>query len=82
MPLVRILSSKLTPEEHLGFLRRQWKEGPQAFHEDYANELFSALFYQPWSAEQETEALVLLAELSMWTTQPAGCVPSSSRSTD
>ncbi len=63
-PLIRILSSRLTAEEHLAFLRRQLEEGPEANRANYAEQLFAALLAQPWSAEYENEAFALLPRLS------------------
>ncbi|MHC4400407.1 MAG: VIT domain-containing protein [Planctomycetota bacterium] len=63
-PLVQILSSRIGTEEHLAFLRRQWKEGPKEYRASYANELFDALLGQRWSAELEDEAFALLEKVS------------------
>jgi len=63
-PLVRILSGRLSAEEHLAFLRKQLQEGPKKYHAFYATQLFNALLGQPWSAEHEDEAFGLLEKLS------------------
>ncbi|MBN2473222.1 MAG: hypothetical protein JXB62_01340 [Pirellulales bacterium] len=63
-PLVKILSGRLTPEEHLAFLRRQVQEGPEKYRTAYINQLFDTLLTQPWSAECESEAFSLLPKLS------------------
>ena len=60
--LIQVLSSRLTPEEHLRFLRRQLAEGPDRYHASHASELFDALLSQPWSQALEDEALALLSE--------------------
>jgi hypothetical protein len=41
--LIQILSSRLTADEHLRFLRRQLKEGPQDHRAGYARQLFQTL---------------------------------------
>ncbi|HUT94170.1 MAG TPA: VIT domain-containing protein [Thermoguttaceae bacterium] len=63
-PLARVLSSHATTDEHLAFLRLQWREGDEQYRAGYALQLFSALIGQPWSAEREDEAFGLLDELS------------------
>lgn len=63
-PLIHILSSRLTAEEHLAFLRRQLEEGPEDNRANHAEQLFAALLAQPWSAEYENEAFALLPRLS------------------
>jgi predicted Zn-dependent protease len=60
--LIQILSSRLTADEHLRFLRRQLKEGPQDHRPGYAKQLFQALLTQPWTAELENEAFDLLPQ--------------------
>lgn len=63
-PLLQVLSSRLTAEEHLKFLRRQLAEGPPAHRADFALQLFNTLLAQAWSEELEDEAFSLLPELS------------------
>ena len=62
--LIQILSSRLTAEEHLAFLRRQLQEGPEEHRATYARQLFDALLSQPWTADCENEAFSLLPRLS------------------
>ncbi|HYW78639.1 MAG TPA: hypothetical protein VE890_03645, partial [Thermoguttaceae bacterium] len=63
-PLIRILASKLSADEHLAFLRRQLTEASEECRATYANQLFNALLGQPWTAEHEDEAFGLIAKLS------------------
>jgi tetratricopeptide (TPR) repeat protein len=67
--LVSILSSQLTVEEHLEFLRRQLADGPAEHRARYATQLFDALLDEPyssgsWWVEREDEAFRLLPQLS------------------
>ena len=62
--LVITLSRQETPNELLAFLRLQLKTGPSKHRAAYANQLFNHLLEQPWSAEFEAEAFVLLDQLS------------------
>ena len=48
--------SRLGNGEALAFLRLQWKNGPPDYRVAYANELFSVLLAQSWTAEIENEA--------------------------
>ncbi len=70
-PLVRILTM-LGNEELLPFLRVQWKQGPERYRLEYANQLFTALLGLPWSAEAEEEAFTLLDKLAEPTEPAAG----------
>ncbi len=62
-PLGRVLSW-IGSDEHLAFLRVQWKTGPEPYRVSYANELFSTLLGQKWTAEIEDEAFGLLDKLA------------------
>jgi predicted Zn-dependent protease len=48
----------------LAFLHAQREQGPALYRTSYAGELFQALLSQPWSAEYEDEAFLLLNKLS------------------
>jgi tetratricopeptide (TPR) repeat protein len=61
---VRALSSEGTPEELLAFLRRQLREGPEAYRASYAGQLFQTLLGQPWSEAAEDECFGLLERLT------------------
>ena len=62
--LIRILSTKASPEEHLAFLRRQLREGAEAQRPYFAAQLFDALLEQRWSVGHEQEAIELLPEMT------------------
>jgi predicted Zn-dependent protease len=47
----------------LAFLRLQWQKGPEKHRAEYANQLFSRLLAQPWSAAYEDEAFSLIGKL-------------------
>ncbi|MCL4202229.1 MAG: hypothetical protein KJ000_07025 [Pirellulaceae bacterium] len=61
-PLIQVLSSRLAADEHLRFLRRQFKEGGKDHQTGHAKQLFQALLAQPWTAELENEAFDLLPQ--------------------
>ena len=58
------LLNRLGGGEALAFLRVEWKSGPADHRVAYANELFSALLAQNWTAEIEDEAFTLLDKLA------------------
>ncbi len=61
--LLRVLG-RISSEEALLFLHVQLKEGPEQYRSSFANQLFSALLSQPWTAEIEDEAFALLDKLA------------------
>jgi len=62
--LVQLLASFGQEGEMLKFLRMQWKQGDKKYKDQYAGQLFDVLLYQPWSKENEVEALFMLRQLS------------------
>jgi tetratricopeptide (TPR) repeat protein len=63
-PLVQILSTRLTPNEWLAFLRVQWQSSTAENRAGDAKQLFEALIGRPWSQAYEDEAFGLLEALS------------------
>lgn len=63
-PLVTILSSHLSVDQYLAFLRRRHEETKSPWYPPtYGQALFDALLAQPWQAAYEDEALALLPDL-------------------
>ena len=62
--LGQILSSRLSADEYLDFLRAQLDEGPKVYASGYARQLFDALLAQPWRQSYEDEAFALLDRLA------------------
>ncbi len=61
--LARVLSTYVGADEHLAFLARQLKEGPEPYRAQYAGTLFDTLLAAPWNEQREGELLALLPKL-------------------
>jgi predicted Zn-dependent protease len=62
--LSRLLTQHAKPAEQVAFLHEELHTGPEAFRDQYAQQLFQTLLAQPWSAEYEDEALLLLDQIT------------------
>lgn len=62
--IANLLSTKVSTDEYLRFLRHQHLEGPEAYRIQYANQLFETLLRQLWNDKFEAEACGLLDELT------------------
>ena len=62
--LVNVLSSRVGQEEYLAFLREQLKNATNENRTALTNQLFNALFGQPWTLDRENELFSMLDNLS------------------